>query len=468
MLFQRNFFTRLLIVVFTLKSFLLWWNLARAITFGYINVVFSISSSECFKILNLMLYISALQNYYLFYSRILLGPTAKFMFLEMNFTCNNSWSAGNNSLPYVNDSSSSSNSRCLDSLQSIVLNPYAAFFPVAFGSSIFIAIVSFITVVANGCLLFAFFEDPLKIFRSPTTYFLIGLTIADLLSALVQEPIYAACFMLLYFQSPSANKCPPFMAFGKQFVSTTMTVSFIIVFAFTLTQYIVVSSPLKYARLVTKKKVLIGIATIYVYSTVFWCLPLMGLSAQYVEMLDLIVHNYVLVVSTVILYILLHRLMKKKMAAGNSLQGQETSREDSKHTQVQRSFVRVNFMLLAVLIMCAMPPAVMWTIVTSRGKALVPSVSLLIGQLMSDNLLYLKSLLNPIVYAWRLTKYRQAFYKSFRRKKSGKYSQERKRDGHATRRNYDLAEVSSFPSNAVSDPSSGPVITLLSFKQLEK
>ena len=168
----------------------------------------------------------------------------------MNFTCNNSWSVLNRSLPNGNDSESNNNSLlCLDSIQSglAAVNPYAAFFSVAFGSSIFIVIVSFITVVANSCLLLAFFVDPLKMFRNPTTYFLIGLAIADLLSALVQEPIYAACFMLLYFQSPSAKKCPPFMAFGKQFVSITMTVSFIIVFAFTLTQYIVVSSPLKYA-----------------------------------------------------------------------------------------------------------------------------------------------------------------------------------------------------------------------------
>ena len=387
----------------------------------------------------------------------------------MNFTCNNSWSVRNSSLPYGNESESNNSSLCLDSTRSRLaqLNPYAAFFPVAFGSSIFIVIVSFITVVANSCLLLAFFVDPLKMSRNPTTYFLIGLTIADMLTALVQEPIYAACFMLLYFQSPSAKKCPPFMAIGKQFASTTMSVSFIIVFSFTLTQYIVVSSPLKYARLVTKKKVLIGVATIYVYSAVLWCLPLMGLSLLYVEMFDLIVHNYVLVISTVILYIFLHRLMKKKMAAGNSLQGQATSRESSKHTQVQRNFVRVNFMLLAVLTICAMPPAVMWTVVTSKGGTFNPSVNLLIGQLMSDNLLYLKSLLNPFIYAWRLMKYREAFYKSFHRKKTGKYSGKRK-STTGTRGRHELAQVSSFTSNAVSVSPSESVITMLSFKDLEK
>ena len=76
------------------------------------------------------------------------------------------------------------------------------------------------------------------------------------------------------------------------------------------------------------------------------------------------------------------------------------------------SRVSVCEFLLAVLIMCTMPSAVMWTTGISKARTLRPLVSLLIGQLMSGNLLYLKSLLNPMVYARRLTKYRQAFYMS--------------------------------------------------------
>ena len=74
------------------------------------------------------------------------------------------------------------------------------------------------------------------------------------------------------------------------------------------------------------------------------------------------------------------------------------------------SWVSVSEFLLALLIMCTMPSAVMWTKGISKARTLAPSVSLLIGQIMSCNLLYLKSLLNPMVYARRLTKYRQAFY----------------------------------------------------------
>ena len=102
-----------------------------------------------------------------------------------------------------------------------------------------------------------------------------------------------------------------------------------------------------------------------------------------------------------------------------------------------------------------------------HGQPLNPSVNLLIGQLMSDNLFYLKSLLNPFIYAWRLKKYREAFYKSFYRKKTGKYSGETK-SATGTRSRRELVEESSFTSNAVSFPSSQSVITLLSFKELEK
>ena len=155
-------------------------------------------------------------------------------------------------------------------------NSLEDFYKAAFGSSFFIIMCSLITILANSLLLFVFFVDPLKIFRgNPTTYFLVGLAVVDLLTALVQEPIYATCFMLLYFQHPSTKKCIPFTDIGRRLGAFAMTASFLIVFAFTLTQYIVVSSPLKYGRLVTKKKVLFGIAAIFLYSAIFWCLHLM-------------------------------------------------------------------------------------------------------------------------------------------------------------------------------------------------
>jgi len=82
-----------------------------------------------------------------------------------------------------------------------VIDPFDEFYKAAFFSAIFIYVVSLITMLANSLLLLTFYVDPLKIFRNSTTNFLIGLAIVDLLTALVQEPIYATCFIILPYRN---------------------------------------------------------------------------------------------------------------------------------------------------------------------------------------------------------------------------------------------------------------------------
>ena len=273
-------------------------------------------------------------------------------------------------------------------------SPFENFFKVAFGLSIFVSIASFIIISANTLLLLTFFIDPLKIFRNPTTYYLIGLAIVDLLTGLVQEPIYATCFII-----PSIRGCYPLMKFAAYFASCSITISLIIVFAFTVTQYIVVASPLKYGRLVTKKKVLVTVMSIYIYTAVFSCLPLMGVPQKVYDSIELFLHNYALVLVTIAFYILLHYTMKRKMAAANSLKNETTSaREGCKHTRVQRNFVRLNVIFIVVLIVCFLPGAIIMTIrMYMEDEYAASSEKVHIANLMTDNLLYLKFLLDPFV-----------------------------------------------------------------------
>ena len=221
----------------------------------------------------------------------------------MNPICNNSWTNfSSNSSNGLDQSVSGNYSACKEAIpqSATAINPLEDYYKAAFGSSIFITVVSFTTVLTNSLLLFVFYVDPLKIFRNPTTFFLIGLAIVDLLTALVQEPIYAACFMLVYFRHPLSKKCRTLANAGRHLGAFAMTASFLIVFAFTVTQYIVVSSPLKYGRLITKKKVLISIAAIYLYSATFWCLHLMGVSSNVQNMMDSFLHNYLVVFVTLL------------------------------------------------------------------------------------------------------------------------------------------------------------------------
>ena len=75
--------------------------------------------------------------------------------------------------------------------QELATDPFVEFRKVAFGSAFYMIIVALIAIVANALLLVVFLVDPLKMLRSPLSYFLIGLAISDLLTALILLPIYS-------------------------------------------------------------------------------------------------------------------------------------------------------------------------------------------------------------------------------------------------------------------------------------
>ena len=63
------------------------------------------------------------------------------------------------------------------------------------------------------------------------------------------------------------------------------------------------------------------------------------------------------VLVTIVVYIILHYTMEKKMAAGWSLQNESSStlREEGRHIKVQRSSFRLNVVLLIIMIMFFVP-----------------------------------------------------------------------------------------------------------------
>ncbi len=172
--------------------------------------------------------------------------------------------------------------------------------------------------------------------------------------------------------------------------------------------------------------------------------------------MDLFIHSYLSAFVTIAIYILLHFVMKKKMAAGNSLRGQTETQDSGKHIQVQRNFVLVNFMLLTVLIVCNMPGAIFWTI-HMFSKDNVFFANDLIANLMVDNLLYLKVLLDPFVYAWRMPKYRESLSKIICRGESSRHGNQNK-----------LAVGKVLDGGLSTVELNGSAITLLSFKYIEE
>lgn len=79
------------------------------------------------------------------------------------------------------------------------------FYRVDITSGIFLAAVSVLTVSGNGLLLLAIWRDPFRTFRTPVTFFIIGLAAADFLTGLAVCPIYALHLIALYSAMKSGD-----------------------------------------------------------------------------------------------------------------------------------------------------------------------------------------------------------------------------------------------------------------------
>ena len=99
---------------------------------------------------------------------------------------------------------------------------------------------------------------------------------------------------------------------GIIFAEFSFSISSSIVFAFTLTQYIVVASPLKYGHMITKKKAFTKVGAIDRYHTLICSLLLIGFPEKTKEAIDLFLHSYTVVLITIMVYIFCITLRKRK------------------------------------------------------------------------------------------------------------------------------------------------------------
>ena len=282
---------------------------------------------------------------------------------------------------------------------------------------IFLAVLSVVTTFGNGLLLLAIWRDPFKSFRTPTTFFIIGLAAADFLTGLAVCPIYAWQYITSYFAiknrdvslKPTLQKV---VQIGHHLSMATMNSSYIILLLFTWSQFTAISFPHKHRAFVTKKRVGTSVILTWVYSTVFSLLSVMGASHTTVLKIDLYFNTTGSLLLLTVAYFCLYRAFRRQMRRLHSLKttnslGRQQRRSGNRR---ERQFTMVNLLLLTFIIACTMPITIIsylsihWDIKTAS----IRMIKFQIGILFANGVLFLKFALDPLIYAWRLSQYRRA------------------------------------------------------------
>ena len=65
-------------------------------------------------------------------------------------------------------------------------------------SAVYLSFLSILTTLANGVLLIVLYQDPFRAFRQPPTIFITGLALADFLTGIAVDPLFAYSYFEVY------------------------------------------------------------------------------------------------------------------------------------------------------------------------------------------------------------------------------------------------------------------------------
>lgn len=273
------------------------------------------------------------------------------------------------------------------------------------------ALLSVATVLNNGMFLWTFYKDPLKCLRTPSAIFMAGLSISNFLTGLIAEPavVIIIALSLVNFEFKDMDK---FYRFTDAFYSVTITSSFLIMLALGIVQYLLIKNPRVYGKIVGPKSAIIGVIFIFVYSIFFAVLPEMtGIDILVFYAVELVVHNTLLTVVVVILYIMIYFAFRRLAQRHRDADLNENAEEqgpvtDLHRRQAEKEFIYGTIMLAVILIITVWPYCIILFIALFGHKEY--SLTVYIVWMVSEFVLMWKFAVDPFVFAWRLRKYRKS------------------------------------------------------------
>lgn len=284
---------------------------------------------------------------------------------------------------------------------------YAQLSPTFYVSLITVEVIlASVATLGNSLLLVVIYRDPFRCLRTPTVYLIANLGIADFIVATFVGYCRAVESYLLYqrLQYPVFLNTVQYITGGSAMFAAVYS---IIVMSWD--RFVAVIDPLNYKTRVTVKRAKLCILGIWLNALFLAVLPVAG-----VRKLDFLLaycySHFLLpaIVLTVVYIMIFRKLSQKLRSIDRVLPSSENSAPNTRRS-LDREHRLVDTILLVLIAFytCFAPYFVkvhLWLFCDCQK-----SKSFLTYHLITNDILFLSSLLNPIIYAWRLERFRKTF-----------------------------------------------------------
>ena len=273
---------------------------------------------------------------------------------------------------------------------------------------IFLLLISLGSIIVNTLLLSAIYLDPLRCFRKVPIVYIANLALADLLTGLIVDPLYAV-YNFGIFQNKSHTTT---LRVGDYSSYVTVNNAIVAIIILIIDRSVAIKKPFLYRRVMTLKTAAVVVVISWIYSGFFSTFSLMGMPEEAYVLLDTHLHFTFALLSLTCLFAFIYSNLKMKKP---QQLGESTSMENMdndikaklKEIKTDKRLLVTIFLILFVFFLTFSPHSIFihfeFYCATCRGNKVYYFLSK-----TSEPVIFLNSVLNPFIYAWRHKNFRKA------------------------------------------------------------
>lgn len=282
---------------------------------------------------------------------------------------------------------------------------------IPFPSAILFTCLASLTVLGNGFLLLTFCRNSSTLLRTctPSNFFVFSMALTNFFTGCILEPLLAYRYYCLHLRNVLLLSLRKVLS---AFSIVTMNVSVCSVCAFSWDSFFALSRPIKHRRLVTTRRARVLIACMWIYQIGFASLLFTKIPLYWVLRIDLHVNSTLLITLLLLSYVCLYKAFKQRERKRNrtSLSTSRTQmsfRTSKRSNRMDRRIRMIIFLFTLVTTIPILPVTVAWYVMEYCTKC-QRNQNLILMEKVLNQLVFIKFVLDPFVYAWRLERYRKA------------------------------------------------------------
>ena len=274
---------------------------------------------------------------------------------------------------------------------------------------VFNAFFSFTAITLNIVTIIAL-RKPLTIPRA-LKIFLLSLAVSDLGVGLLVQPLYITRLVMMIKENTQTRTFEITLNIFSSAVNFLASASFFGVVALTADRFLALHLHLRYQELVTHKRVVAVVISIWIISVIFILLFKWTRSANVSAIISVTVPS-VCYLTTAFFYFKIYLAVRHHSNQIHVLQAQlaQNNGGDMANAVRERKAAVGTFYVYLVFLICYLPSTCHWIIYISTE----PSTMLFQFVLYTNTLMVLNSSLNPLIYSWKMRHVRHAIMEILR------------------------------------------------------